>query len=102
VPQEKAVEGAKKDVGHLGLVDGAGEGGLHVDGEAYVEVVRDARRSKDKQAFDGEMLARAAAKFAAGIELTEEEKQARKKHSTNSRAGGKPLFSLTLYIYIHI
>ena len=90
VPQHVAFEGAKMDVKILELLNGAGDGELHVDGKAYEELVFNARRIKNKQAFNGELRSLAAGKVKAGIELTEEEKEERKKQRIDSKTGGTP------------
>ena len=88
VPRVKALEGAKKDVVIFKLVKGAGNIGLHVDGNAYMKMVDDARRSINKALFNGEAIAAASAKFKASIELSEAEKRVLKKHRIDSQSGG--------------
>ena len=59
-----------------------------MDGNAYVKMVDDARRSINKALFNGEAIAAASAKFKASIELSEAEKRVLKKHRIDSQSGG--------------
>jgi hypothetical protein len=127
VPLDTAIEYAKSAVDHLGLVAGAGGGGLKMDGKAYMATVRGVSRSENKQAFDGETRARASRKLKAGRELNDKEKQERKKQiidaknssrymrtgvtaggrskadvTTDKSVGGTPLLSISLSLSLSL